>query len=86
MSAPTTGRLRRLAEELEESGLHPMGTEAVRAMLIEEIDLALRPPVHERRMPSGGTILDPASDPTTWGPGTLLDIALRDQRLRGRIP
>jgi DisA bacterial checkpoint controller nucleotide-binding len=74
MPSPAAGRLRRLGEELEESGLHPQGNEAVRAMLLEEIDLALRPPVHERRVPSGGTILDPASDPTTWGPGTQLDI------------
>jgi hypothetical protein len=39
-----------------------MGTEAVRAILIEEIDLALRPPVHESRVLSGGSILDPASE------------------------
>jgi DisA bacterial checkpoint controller nucleotide-binding len=74
MPAPAAGRLRRLAEELAESGLYPEATEAVRTMLIEEIDLALRPPVHERRVPSGGTILDPASDPATWGPGTQLEI------------
>jgi hypothetical protein len=74
MPAPGAGRLRRLAEELEESGLPAEGTEAFRAMLVEEIDHALRPPVHERRVPSGGTILEPASDPATWGPGTLLDI------------
>jgi hypothetical protein len=68
------GRRRRLAEELEESGLRLDGTEAFHQMLVEEIDHALRPPVHEGRVPSGGTILDPTSDPATWAPGTRLDI------------
>ena len=43
-------------------------------MLVEEIDHALRPPVHERRIFSGGTVLDPTSDPATWASGTQLDI------------
>jgi hypothetical protein len=68
------GRLRRLVEELEESGLRLGGTEAFREMLVEEIDHALRPQVHERRVPSGGTILEPVSDPATWAPGTQLEI------------
>jgi hypothetical protein len=68
------GRLRRLAEELEESGLRLQGSEAFRDMLVQEIDHALRPVVHERRAPSGGTILEPMSDPATWAPGAQLDI------------
>ncbi len=68
-------RLQRLAEELEESGLEPGGSAGYRSMLVEEIDLALRPPVHERRIVSSGTILDPASDPTVWSAGTQLDIS-----------
>ena len=67
-------RLRRLAEELEESGLNLKGAGAVREMLVEEIDLALRPPIHERRTPSGGTIVEPRSDPATWTAGTQLDM------------
>jgi hypothetical protein len=74
MPAFVTGRLRRLAEDLEESGLRPEGTEAFREMLVEEIDHALRPAVHERRLPSSGTILEPMSDPASWASGTLLDI------------
>src|SRR5262245_6706951 len=69
-----TGRLRRLGEDLEESGLRADGSDAFRAMLLEEIDHALRPVVHERRVASSGTILEPRSDPATWTPGTLLDI------------
>jgi hypothetical protein len=67
-------RLRRLAEELAESGLRPGTTGAALQVLVEEIDHALRPPVHERRVSSGGTVLDPVSDPATWAAGTQLDI------------
>jgi hypothetical protein len=74
MPEPGVGRRRRLAEELEESGLRAAGTEASRAMLLEEIDHALRPTVHERRIPSSGTILEPRSDPSTWASGAQLDI------------
>ena len=75
MSETGARRLRRLAEELEESGLRPEGSEAFQAMLLEEIDQALRPPVHERRVSSGGTILEPISDPATWESGAQLGIA-----------
>ncbi|HET6835950.1 MAG TPA: diadenylate cyclase [Acidimicrobiales bacterium] len=68
------GRRRRLAEELEESGLHLAGSEALREMMVEEIDHALRPTVHEGRVASGGTFLEPRSEPATWAPGTQLDI------------
>jgi hypothetical protein len=74
MAELLTGRLRRLGEDLEESGLRSEGSDAFREMLLEEIDLALRPAVHERRVATSGTILEPKSDPATWAPGTLLDI------------
>lgn len=74
MAEPGAGRLRRLAEELEESGLPLEGTAAFQEMLLEEIDLVLRPTVHERRAVSGGTILEPTSVPATWASGTELDI------------
>jgi Probable sensor domain DACNK/DisA bacterial checkpoint controller nucleotide-binding len=68
------GRRRRLAEELEETGLRPRGSEAFREMVVEEIDHALRPTVHEGRVASSGTFLEPRSEPATWAPGTQLDI------------
>jgi len=74
MPEPTAGRLRRLAEELDESGLRLEGTEPFRDMLVREIDAALRPAVHERRVASSGTVLEPTSDPATWGPGAQLGI------------
>jgi hypothetical protein len=74
MAESGAGRLRRLAEELEETGLHLEGAEAAREILMEEIDLALRPPIHERRAASAGTILEPAAEPASWAAGTQLEI------------
>ncbi|HEX3004113.1 MAG TPA: diadenylate cyclase [Angustibacter sp.] len=68
-----SGRLRRLAEELEEAGLR-VPEASIGDLLLEEVDHALRPPVHERRIPSGGTILFPRSDPASWAGATELDI------------
>jgi hypothetical protein len=72
-------RLQRLAEELDEIGLRPGGSVAFRELVLEEIDHALRPIVHERRVVSGGTIIEPSTDPETWGEGAQLDIT------RGRL-
>jgi hypothetical protein len=74
MPEAAAGRLRRLAEELGESGLRPGGSKAFREMLVGEIDYALRPAVHERRAASCGTILEPMSNPATWASRTQLDI------------
>lgn len=74
VGGPRAGQLRRLAEELDELGVLFDTTGDLREILIDEIDRALRPPVHERRVPSNGTMLEPASDPTTWSPGTQLEI------------
>ena len=52
MAESGSGRLRRLAEELDESGL-VVDSSVVGQILLEEIDRALRPPVHERRVVSG---------------------------------
>ncbi|MGO9343108.1 MAG: diadenylate cyclase [Acidimicrobiales bacterium] len=75
MADAGTGRIRRLAEELEESGLRLEAIEALRQILLEEIDQALRPPVHERRIASCGTILEPTSESATWASGTQLEIS-----------
>jgi hypothetical protein len=74
MAEPGARRLRRLAEELQESGLRAPAPAAVRDMVLEEIDQALRPAVHERRTASSGTILEPGSEPAIWASGTQLDI------------
>ena len=68
------GRLRRLAEELEEAGLVLDAHEPARRLLLEEIDHALRPAVHERRVPSTGSLLQPTSPAASWEAGTELTI------------
>ena len=68
----TERRLQRLAEELEESGLPPNAD----PMLLEEVDYALHPKVHERRAASSGTILNPRTDPNGWAAATSLGIAV----------
>jgi hypothetical protein len=74
----------RLAEELEENGFRLDAAGSARDVLLEEVDHALHPPVHERRIASMGTILEPALPPDAWTAGTRLDITrgpLRDQPL-----
>ncbi|HYV60004.1 MAG TPA: hypothetical protein VFA62_08045 [Acidimicrobiia bacterium] len=76
MAQRGTGRLRRLADELEELGLPKKGvSDRFRAMLLEEIDQAMRPEVHEQRVASTGSILEPRADVTDWERGTQLEIA-----------
>ena len=75
--ARRAARLRRLAEELEEGGFPADGDEPWRALVLAEIDIALRPPVHERRVPSLGSVIDPTTDPATWEGGTQLEIVER---------
>jgi hypothetical protein len=82
MAEPGSARLRRLAEELEESGAPIDGSDEFRALLLEEVDHALRPEVHERRVVSSGTIIDPRSDPATWEAGT--DLAVTRGSADGR--
>ena len=73
MSMPETpARIRRLAEELEEVGLDLSGVD--RDALIDEVDHALRPPVHERRIPSSGSIVHPTTEPASWAAATGLAI------------
>ena len=57
----TEPRLRRLAEELTEAGL-PIDLESEwGGLVITEVDYALRPHIHERRVPSVGTIIEPST-------------------------
>ena len=67
-------RLGRLAEELGELGfgLDPDSTRDTQ--LLAEIDYALRPAVHERRVPSFGAIIEPDREPSEWAAPTQLSI------------
>lgn len=75
MTGPEVRRMARLAEELEESGLPLEADERSRMLLLEEVDRALRPQVHERRVPSSGAIVGPRAAPDAWSTGTQLDIS-----------
>ena len=62
----TEPRLRRLAEELAEAGLPIDVDDEWGALVITELDYALRPHVHERRVPSVGTVVEPTAPPAQW--------------------
>jgi hypothetical protein len=70
-------RLRRLREELEESGFAFDGSDTWQAVLLDEVERAVHPHVHERRVSSMGSIIDPRADPATWEAGTDLRIVER---------
>ena len=46
--------------------------------VVAELDYALRPDVHERRVPSFGAVVDPRAPREAWGAGTGLAIAWRE--------
>jgi Probable sensor domain DACNK len=72
-----SARLRRLTEELAEAGLELDGTTAWGEAMLEELDYALRPPVHERRVSSVGAIIEPTTEPAVWEQETTLTITRR---------
>lgn len=73
----STHRRRRLREELEESGFSFEGPEAWQDAVLDEVEQAVHPPVHERRIASMGSIIDPRADPATWEAGSDLRIMER---------
>lgn len=80
---PTPQQLRRLVEEMAEAGLTLDGSEVWHEVAVAELDYALRPTVHERRVPSFGALVDPTTDPGSWTSATDLHI---DRRLTGDTP
>lgn len=74
----TTGRLRRLIEELTEEHLGVIEHSSAPDILADELDYALRPPRHERRVPSYGSFVLPTISPDAWHDGTGLVISATD--------
>src|SRR5687768_4511059 len=72
------GRLRRLTEELNDEGLLGESRTWPESLLIE-LDYALRPPLHEKRVPSYGAIHEPNIDPVAWREQTALTVSRRWQ-------
>lgn len=77
MSTRPLRRLQRLREELAEEGVADLGGDAVEPLVLDEVDYALRPRVHERRVPTYGAIVAPATDPTSWPEPTGLEVTRR---------
>ncbi|QXC59623.1 DNA integrity scanning protein DisA nucleotide-binding domain protein [Aquihabitans sp. G128] len=78
MRRPSTeNQLRRLVEELSEVGLHLDGSAPWHEVAIAELDYALRPAVHERRVPSYGAVVGPTTPSATWSDRTELGMSLR---------
>jgi hypothetical protein len=75
--APTSNpaRLRRIVDELAEGGFRLDGTPQWTATVLDELDYALRPAVHERRVPTFGAIVAPRTSPDSWDRATQLTIA-----------
>jgi hypothetical protein len=71
------GRLRRLAEELSEAELGILEASATPEALLDELDYALRPPIHERRVPTYGAFVEPTTAPATWADPTALTVTAR---------
>jgi DNA integrity scanning protein DisA with diadenylate cyclase activity len=67
-------RRERIAEDLEDLGV-PLDDGETCAIMLEEIDEALHPVPHERMVPTTGTVVTPATDPTIWDRLTGLHIA-----------
>ena len=70
-------RLRRLHEELAEIGFDIDASAECSDLVLVELDYALRPHVHERRVPSVGAIIEPTTPPEEWERGTQLEIKRR---------
>jgi hypothetical protein len=73
-------RLRRLREELLEEAVGVVDPDDVDASssraVLDELDYALRPPRHERRLPTYGSIVLPTVEVGDWGAVTGLHIDL----------
>lgn len=71
------GRIRRLAEELAEDGFTFPGADDVVGLVLEELDYALHPAVHERRVPTYGSFVAPTVGTDDWEEPTQLEVLRR---------
>lgn len=76
------GRIRRLIEELTEEAGDLVIRSSAPAALADELDYALHPPRHERRIPSYGSLVLPSIERARWSTAIGLDIAVDDTAVR----
>lgn len=74
MTAP---RILRLRDELAEVGVPIDHTDDWGSLVLTELDYALRPRLHERRVPSVGAIIQPTTPHESWERATRLVVTLR---------
>ncbi len=81
-------RIRRLAEELDEVDRSILACSTEPTPFLEELDYALRPRVHEQRIPSFGAIVDPRTEMRSWAEAAGFEVTnrrvdeLRDSTVR----
>ena len=79
-TAPGTGqvgRIRRLREELDELDPSILASVDDPQPVLEELTYAIRPRIHERRVPSFGAIVRPTRRSKQWSDGTRINVAHR---------
>jgi len=82
------GRIRRLTEELNEISPSILVGVSEPEALVEELSYALRPLIHERRVPNYGAVVGPATDLPQWADAAGFDVSrrrvddLRDETVR----
>ncbi len=77
MRVATPAQLRRLADQLEEDAPGGMGAVRSPELVLAELDYAMRPTPHERRLPTYGAIVDPVVASGGWEGPTTLHVARR---------
>ena len=70
-------RVERLTAELADEGFGFVGSDPWRSMVLDELDYALHPMVHERRVPSYGAMVEPTIDGSEWETSTELNMTRR---------
>lgn len=76
-SGTEAGRIRRLREELDELDPSILAGLGNPGPMLEELAYAIRPRIHERRVPSYGAIVQPTYKSERWSEGTRIDVAHR---------
>lgn len=72
------GRLRRLVEAIEDEGFPGVDPTRWTPLLVAELDYAMHPRVHERRIPTYGAFVAPTRPALQWQEASALTVSRRD--------